>query len=178
MFELRTRLGDADLIQPNRAFIKEGELTQITKYSDTGKQIRLFLFNDLLIVAKEYSIKCKIPLVASKVEVHRSTLQLCFGSYEAEIPMFFNTQVHSISRFSSKMLMSSPWTSTFNRPFKAFPFGPNQRAIGTYGCPPWRKPSGTTNSVFRKFATYYNFFDQIGLKSANSFKQSYFGAPD
>ena len=70
MFELRTRLGDADLIQPNRAFIKEGELTQITKYSDTGKQIRLFLFSDLLIVAKEYSIKCKIPLVASKVEVH------------------------------------------------------------------------------------------------------------
>ena len=77
MLQLQTRLGDADLIQPNRVFIKEGKFSLIKKYSDTGKHIRLILFSDALIVAKvvkDFTTKCKllhkIPLVEAKVEVY------------------------------------------------------------------------------------------------------------
>ena len=66
MMELQTRLGDADLIQPNRIFIMEGEFSSITNKASTV--LSLFLFSDVLIVTTGKQ-RLKIPLVAAKVAV-------------------------------------------------------------------------------------------------------------
>ena len=64
MMELQTRLGDADLIQPNRVFIKEGEFSSIT--NKAPQVLSLFLFSDVLIVTTGKQCH-KIQLVAAKV---------------------------------------------------------------------------------------------------------------
>ena len=74
MMELQTRLGDADLIQPNRVFIKEGDFSDITK---AGREqfLSLFLFSDILIVTTGKQ-RHKIQLVAAKVMVSKHLILL------------------------------------------------------------------------------------------------------
>ena len=72
--ELQTRLGDADLIQPNRVFIKEGEFSDITK-AGREQVLSLFLFSDVLIVTTGKQCH-KIQLVAAKVAVSRHLILL------------------------------------------------------------------------------------------------------
>ena len=68
MIELQTRLGDDDLIQPNRVFIKEGEFSSIT--NKAPQVLSLFLFSDVLIVTTGKQCH-KIQLVAAKVAVSK-----------------------------------------------------------------------------------------------------------
>ena len=75
MMELQTRLGDADLIQPNRVFIKEGEFSDITK-AVREQVLSLFLFSDVLIVTTGKQCH-KIQLVAAKVAVSKHLIFLC-----------------------------------------------------------------------------------------------------
>ena len=75
MMELQTRLGDADLIQPNRVFIKEGEFSDITK-AGREQLLSLFLFSDVLIVTTGKQCH-KIQLVAAKVAVSKHLILLC-----------------------------------------------------------------------------------------------------
>ena len=71
--ELQTRLGDDDLIQPNRVFIKEGEFSSIT--NKAPQVLSLFLFSDVLIVTTGKQCH-KIQLVAAKVAVSRHLILL------------------------------------------------------------------------------------------------------
>ena len=73
MVELQTRLGDDDLIQPNRVFIKEGEFSSIT--NKAPQVLSLFLFSDVLIVTTGKQCH-KIPLVAAKVAVSKHFILL------------------------------------------------------------------------------------------------------
>ena len=72
MFQLQSRLGEHDLIKPNRVLIKEGDIYKISRNAVNYRY--LILFNDCIIYAKKNAtgdlrVSQNIPLTAAKAKV-------------------------------------------------------------------------------------------------------------
>ena len=72
MFQLQSRLGESDLIKPNRILIKEGDILKISR--NTVNSRYLVLFNDCILYAKKNAtgdlrVSQNIRLIAAKAKV-------------------------------------------------------------------------------------------------------------
>ena len=72
LFQLQTRLGENDLIKPNRVLVKEGDIYKISRNAVNYRY--LVLFNDCIIYAKKNAtgdlrVSQNIPLTAAKAKV-------------------------------------------------------------------------------------------------------------
>ena len=75
LFQLQSRLGEHDLIKPNRVLIKEGDIGKISRNAVVNRY--LVLFNDCIIYAKKNAtgdlrVSQNIPLTAAKAKVRQS----------------------------------------------------------------------------------------------------------
>ena len=78
MFQLQSRLGESDLIKPNRILIKEGDILKISR--NTVNNRYLVLFSDCILYAKKNAtgdlrVSQNIPLIAAKAKARTEEMQ-------------------------------------------------------------------------------------------------------